>query len=688
MVDQRTSIADFGLFNPFYAGATVTAYTVDSAGAKTSVLATLYEDLTSAETLQNPQTLNSEGRWAFPPYVDEPVILSITGMNNAPDHDTGVVAANLLGTAVAQAQTSATQALAFSEIARRYALSSKEHALILADGSTTPRSNEERWGETLNVKDFDAKGDGVTDDTAAIQAAHDELPSTGGKIRLPAGIYLASSALSITNPCEFFGDGMGITIIRSNANAGHVISVTATPASVYLHDFTIDRSASVVKASGTAGIFIDEGGAGGSLNAKAVRGVRMINMNNGIWVADCKDLQLLDNRIFDFLNVGILLDTVDSTDHGWGRGLVQGNFLWDIGGSAGAAAGIRWSGGSGMRLHANRCLGAFDYGLEVLFNKEVTDHGALFVTENLFELQQLAGIRVSRSAGAATAGTEISHVIISENHIQALTAGYQNPIQVQGSSPGGWIRALQIINNVIQNSRSDLTSDAVILVNDGINTLVQGNTIDHTGSGDGGIVSAGFSSGTQILSNIFEGGTQARRYPSINSTATIRDAGLDTGPTRVLNIPLNGTALASLGTDAVHVAGTTYFAEIELKHFKRVTGIGVLNGTTVGTDNLNVAIYPGTGGAALATSTLAGTTSAGADVFQQIPFTAIIPLPPGRYFIAVQCNGTTAATQRLAAGTLYNLVSTTSATGTFGTFPSLTAPTTFTANVGPIAYLY
>ena len=43
-----------------------------------------------------------------------------------------------------------------------------------------------------NVRDYGATGDGVTDDTAAIQAALDALPVSGGTVHLPAGTYLVS----------------------------------------------------------------------------------------------------------------------------------------------------------------------------------------------------------------------------------------------------------------------------------------------------------------------------------------------------------------------------------------------------------------------------------------------------------------------------------------------------------------
>lgn len=160
------------------------------------------------------------------------------------------------------------------------------------------------------------------------------------------------------------------------------------------------------------------------------------------------------------------------------------------------------------------------------------------------------------------------------------------------------------------------------------------------------------------------------------------------GPLFWPNIPLGSVALTTYETNGVaQVAGTTNFAEIYVPYPNTWTGIGILNGTTVGTHNLLVALY-GSNGVLLANSAVAGVLSANASVFQNVPFTAPIPLPAGRYFLASQYSGTTPTPRHILAANGSNIITGT-ATGTFGTvLPSITVPTTFTTAVGNIAQLY
>jgi hypothetical protein len=89
------------------------------------------------------------------------------------------------------------------------------NSTAIATGSTTARSLANRFADVVNVKDFGAVGDGVADDTAAIQAAFNFIPASGGEVIIPKGTYILSSTLNISNkPISIFGAGIGISILK------------------------------------------------------------------------------------------------------------------------------------------------------------------------------------------------------------------------------------------------------------------------------------------------------------------------------------------------------------------------------------------------------------------------------------------------------------------------------------------
>lgn len=77
------------------------------------------------------------------------------------------------------------------------------------------RTVESKLQEFVSVKDFGAVGDGVADDTAAIQAALDTKTS---KVYLPSGAYVTSSTIKVYPDQMLVGDGNNMSIIQSSVS--------------------------------------------------------------------------------------------------------------------------------------------------------------------------------------------------------------------------------------------------------------------------------------------------------------------------------------------------------------------------------------------------------------------------------------------------------------------------------------
>lgn len=129
------------------------------------------------------------------------------------------------------------------------------HAITYPSGTLGKKGRD-----TVSVKDapFNAKGDGVTDDTAAFQAAINYATSSGNKaIYIPGGNFLLTSQLTITDTdFSIFGAGKDCSLLLFNTVGGNGIVLVnhTTFSSLSRSAFTVQdlTIASNVAGAGTA----------------------------------------------------------------------------------------------------------------------------------------------------------------------------------------------------------------------------------------------------------------------------------------------------------------------------------------------------------------------------------------------------------------------------------------------------
>jgi hypothetical protein len=142
--------------------------------------------------------------------------VSINGVTQVPNVDYILAATTLTFTSAPPAV--ASQVLArYSEVFTLVDGDAANVRYLPAGGVQT--TVQAKLRESVSVKDFGAVGDGVTDDTAAIQAA---LDSNAAAVYVPAGTYLTSAPLVVNEYTTLYGDNAGGTqgsVIQKTGNA-------------------------------------------------------------------------------------------------------------------------------------------------------------------------------------------------------------------------------------------------------------------------------------------------------------------------------------------------------------------------------------------------------------------------------------------------------------------------------------
>lgn len=177
--------------------------------------------------------------------------------------------------------------------------------------SLTKVTNSMIVGAVTNVLDYGAKGDGVTDDYAAIQAAINAT-SIGGRVVFPPGIYMISDQLEINNKDSLsiigYGgcNGPGIRWIGANDSAKSMIKIYrssyCTIQNFALQALTANKPGFGVRiTSGGAGVTQGNTIKNCTINYPSAYGIYIGDSNN---LDQSVDINTVENCFIDFCGQG------------------------------------------------------------------------------------------------------------------------------------------------------------------------------------------------------------------------------------------------------------------------------------------------------------------------------------------------------------------------------------------------
>ena len=264
--------------------------------------------------------------------------------------------------------------------------------------NSVPTTVENKLAQTVSVKDFGAAGDGVTDDTTAIQLA---LDNGGGCVTFPDGTYLISAAIEPSSNQQLLGTGGTITMAnatfadgiyvnaKSNVQLNGLRIIGASGGNSFDRAINIDASTNVlvenclIQDIGNEAVSPNEYGhgieiGGSSVNTKIVNntiknikgygnvrgdGITLRTSSNTLIqgntidttrrmqiavIDDAIDVKIIGNHLLNgyLASIDVEPNSVNTT----GEITIQGNTIRNFGSKPGATTGAQYY---GIDLHSN-----------------------------------------------------------------------------------------------------------------------------------------------------------------------------------------------------------------------------------------------------------------------------------------------------------------------------------------------
>jgi hypothetical protein len=300
---------------------------------------------------------------------------------------------------------------------------------------------EAKLAETVSVKDFGAVGDGVTDDTTAMQAAVDAMAGVGA-VFFPAGTYLGF--VDVPDDTVLYGEGESSIIkLPTGANRAAIQSLDTSGGNdnVQIFRLQVDGNRAGQTNLIAHGINVD-----GACNNWFVTQCKITNTyGHGVQIRGggvpanstvADNIRVIDNYFYSCGNPSAGVSGRESIYINQGQFVqILGNFLDDSG-----RQGIALEGSGGASIATRRLIISNNIVRNCLaggIDDEANNGGQLVITSNYVENCPGAGIRVTGNSGDC---------IVSDNNILNVGTG------IDAESAVSILSRLTISNNVIKTT--------------------------------------------------------------------------------------------------------------------------------------------------------------------------------------------------------------------------------------------
>ena len=282
---------------------------------------------------------------------------------------------------------------------------------VTATGSTTPRTLANRFADVVNVKDFGAVGNGVTDDTSAIQAAINSATPFHA-VFFPLGTYIISSTINMPTTSNIsglniFGVGQG-SVIKPTSQTAVSFELNGTIASFANLHFDGTNSNAAVALEFLGGL---------NNNNITINNCYFNNFGNAILL---KTSGYKINNCF-FVDCINSINLADNAQNGY----IEGNYV--IGGNTAVYFGRETGEAEGVRVFNNTFLCTNSGANQIVVNAGLE----ISIFNNIID-QTGTGGRAIYISGSS--GSSISHIKIRDNWLCGGTTSSGQCVQVaQGS---------------------------------------------------------------------------------------------------------------------------------------------------------------------------------------------------------------------------------------------------------------